>query len=93
MNGLFDSLRRLLAGLVAIAQTRLELVTTELAAVTTVENPFEYPCFSICGTTVLESIAASALAEPERPPIIALISTLTCARPPRMWPTSRFTNP
>ncbi len=32
MNGLFDSLRRLLAGLVAIAQTRLELVTTELAA-------------------------------------------------------------
>ena len=32
MNGLFDSVRRLLAGLVAIAQTRLELVTTELAA-------------------------------------------------------------
>lgn len=32
MNGLFDSLRRLLAGLVAIAQTRLDLVTTELAA-------------------------------------------------------------
>ena len=32
MNGLFDSLRRLLAGLVAVAQTRLELVTTELAA-------------------------------------------------------------
>lgn len=32
MNGLFESLRRLLAGLVAIAQTRLELVTTELAA-------------------------------------------------------------
>jgi uncharacterized membrane protein YqjE len=32
LNGLFESLRRLLAGLVAIAQTRLELVTTELAA-------------------------------------------------------------
>jgi uncharacterized membrane protein YqjE len=32
LNGLFDSIRRLLAGLVAIAQTRLELVTTELAA-------------------------------------------------------------
>lgn len=32
MGGLFDSLRRLLAGFVAIAQTRLELVTTELAA-------------------------------------------------------------
>ncbi|MFO1455241.1 MAG: phage holin family protein [Steroidobacteraceae bacterium] len=32
MNGLFESVRRLLAGLVAIAQTRLELVTTELAA-------------------------------------------------------------
>lgn len=32
MNSLFDSLRRLLAGVVAIAQTRLELVTTELAA-------------------------------------------------------------
>jgi uncharacterized membrane protein YqjE len=32
LNGLFDSVRRLLAGLVAIAQTRLELVTTELAA-------------------------------------------------------------
>ena len=32
MSALFDSLRRLLAGVVAIAQTRLELVTTELAA-------------------------------------------------------------
>ena len=32
MSSLFDSLRRLLAGVVAIAQTRLELVTTELAA-------------------------------------------------------------
>jgi uncharacterized membrane protein YqjE len=32
LSALFDSLRRLLAGVVAIAQTRLELVTTELAA-------------------------------------------------------------
>ncbi|MEZ5486965.1 MAG: phage holin family protein [Steroidobacteraceae bacterium] len=32
MNGLFDSVRQLLAGVIAAAQTRLELVTTELAA-------------------------------------------------------------
>jgi uncharacterized membrane protein YqjE len=32
LSALFDSLRRLLAGVIAIAQTRLELVTTELAA-------------------------------------------------------------
>jgi len=32
LSALFESLRRLLAGVVAIAQTRLELVTTELAA-------------------------------------------------------------
>ncbi len=32
MSALLDSLRRLLAGVIEIAQTRLELVTTELAA-------------------------------------------------------------
>lgn len=31
MSALFDSLRRLLGGVIAIAQTRLELVTAELA--------------------------------------------------------------
>ena len=56
------------------------------AAVTTVENSLEKPCFSISGTSILASIAASARLEPERPPISVESSTLTCARPPGMRP-------
>ena len=30
---------------------------------------------------------ATAKDEPDRPPITVLVTTLTCAKPPRMWPT------
>ena len=56
------------------------------AAVTTDENSFEKPCFSISGTSILASMAASARLEPLRPPIRVDSSTFTCARPPGMRP-------
>ena len=37
---------------------------------------------------VLAIAAASAVEEPETPPISVLVSTLTCPSPPRKWPTS-----
>ena len=42
----------------------------------------------IAGTMVLAIAAASAVDEPETPPISVLVSTLTCPSPPRKWPTS-----
>ena len=33
-------------------------------------------------------MAQSAFAEPEQPPMSMDSSTLTCARPPRMWPVT-----
>ena len=51
-------------------------------AVRTDENSFEYPAFSISGTSIFASIAASARLLPESPPIKVDNSTLTCPRPP-----------
>ena len=47
------------------------------AAVTTELNSFENPCFSISGTNIFASIAASAKFDPERPPIKVESKTLT----------------
>ena len=63
-------------------------VMQEEAAVIAAEKPLPYPRFSISGTSILHSIAASALAEPEQPPISMLSSTLICARPPGRCPVS-----
>ena len=56
------------------------------AAVTTEENSLLIPFFSISGTSILASIAASAKLEPDRPPIRVESSTFTCARPPHSRP-------
>ena len=63
------------------------------AAVTTEENSFENPFFSISGTSILASIAASAMLEPDRPPIRVDSRTLTCARPPCMRPVMASQKP
>ena len=55
-------------------------------AVTTDENSLEKPFFSISGTSIFASIAASARLEPESPPMSVERRTLTCARPPYMRP-------
>ena len=55
-------------------------------AVTTEENSSEKPFFTISGTSIFASIAASARLEPERPPIRVDSRTLTCARPPYIRP-------
>ena len=46
-------------------------VMQEDAAVTAQENALLKPRFSISGTSILASSAASAFAEPDRPPINA----------------------
>ena len=58
-----------------------DLIIAEVA-VRTDENSFEYPAFSISGTSIFASIAASARLLPESPPIKVDNSTLTCPRPP-----------
>ena len=58
------------------------------AAVTTLENSLDMPFFSISGTSIRASMAASAREEPDRPPIMVDSSTFTCARPPHMRPVS-----
>ena len=63
-------------------------VIIEEAAVTTAEKGLEKPPRSISGTSIFASIAASANAEPDRPPISVESRTLTCARPPCILPVS-----
>ena len=65
-------------------------VMQEDAAVTTQDQGLLYPSLVISGTSIFASMAASALAEPDRPPIKAERTMLTWPMPPRMWPTSRF---
>ncbi len=60
----------------------------EEAAVTTLENSRENPFFVISGTIIFDSIAASAILEPERPPITVERSTFTCASPPGRRPVT-----
>ena len=43
---------------------------------------------TISGTVILASSEASAVDDPESNPKNTLVSTLTCAKPPRKWPTS-----
>ena len=61
-------------------------------AVTTDENSLEKPRFSISGTNILASIAASARLEPESPPIRVDSNTFTCAKPPVIRPVSTSQN-
>ena len=56
------------------------------AAVTTEENSLLMPFFSISGTSIRASMAASARLEPDRPPISVESSTFTWARPPHRRP-------
>lgn len=63
------------------------------AAVTTEENSLEKPFFSISGTSILASMAASARLEPDRPPIRVDSSTFTCARPPYIRPVRTSQKP
>lgn len=56
------------------------------AAVTTEENALLMPFFSISGTSIRASMAASARLEPDRPPIRVDSSTFTWARPPHRRP-------
>ena len=58
------------------------------AAVTTEENSLEKPFFSISGTSILASMAASARLEPDRPPISVDRRTFTWARPPGRRPVT-----
>ncbi len=51
-------------------------------------NPREKPCRSIAGPRMRASIAASATAEPETPPISAETTIATCASPPVIQPVS-----
>ena len=60
----------------------------EDAAVTTLENSRENPFFVISGTIILDSIAASAILEPDRPPMTVERRTLTCASPPGSLPVT-----
>ena len=57
-------------------------VIMEDAAVTTAENSKEKPFLVISGTNILDSIAASAILEPDKPPITVESITFTCAKPP-----------
>lgn len=52
-------------------------VIAEEAAVIAAENYLEYPLFVISGTNILHSMAASAFAEPDIPPIKVLNNTFT----------------
>ena len=55
-------------------------------AITALEKPREKPCLSIAGPRMRASIAASATAEPDTPPISAETTIATCARPPVIQP-------
>ena len=59
---------------------------TEEQAVTAVENSLSYPRFVISGTNTLLCMAASALAEPDNPPISVESTMFTCPSPPRRCP-------
>lgn len=61
-------------------------------AVTAAEKARSKPRFSISGTSILHCMAASALEEPQRPPIRVERRTFTWARPPHIWPTQRSAN-
>lgn len=61
-------------------------VIIEDTAVTTVEKDLENPTFSISGTIIFDSIAASAILEPDRPPIKVDRRIFTCASPPVIRP-------
>ena len=49
-------------------------------------DSFENPFFSISGTSIFASMAASARFEPESPTMRVDSSTFTCARPPGRRP-------
>src|SRR5699024_3604289 len=57
-------------------------VIKEVAAVNVAENDLVYPFFSISGTNILDCIAASAILDPESPPISVLNMIFTCANVP-----------
>ena len=61
-------------------------VMRAVKAITQPVKPFGYPCFIMSGPRTRASIAASAFAEPETPPIRVERTTLTCASPPFMCP-------
>lgn len=63
-------------------------VIIEETAVTTVEKDLENPAFSISGTIIFASMAASARLEPDSPPISVDSSTFTWASPPVIRPVS-----
>ena len=63
-------------------------VIMEEVAVITVENSRLKPFFTISGTSILASMAASAMLEPDRPPIRVDSRMLTWARPPRIRPVT-----
>jgi hypothetical protein len=54
-------------------------VISEPTAITAEENPREKPSRSIAGPRMRASIAASATAEPDTPPISAETTIATCA--------------
>ncbi len=59
-------------------------VIMEVRLLTATMYPLLYPRFCISGPSRRVSIAASAVAEPEMPPIIVLMMTETCATPPHI---------
>ena len=65
-------------------------VIMEEAAVTTEENSSEKPFFVISGTIILDSMAASAMLEPDRPP---MITPRKVSRNTTTKPTIRDTRP
>ena len=66
----------------------ITLGNTAEDAITAQQNGAGYPLRTISGTVILASSDASAVEEPESKPKNTLVSTLTCASPPRKWPTS-----
>ena len=62
------------------------------AAVTAAEKAGSKPRRRISRISTVPRPAASACATPDMPAKTRLAATLTCARPPRMWPTSAIAN-
>ena len=61
-------------------------------AETAAANAGSKPSRRIALISTVPSPAASACATPDMPAKIRLATTLTCASPPRMWPTSAVAN-
>ena len=63
-------------------------VISDPTAIAAAEKPFPYPFAIIVGPRMRASIAASATAEPDTPPMTVERTMATCASPPAIQPTA-----